>query len=74
MTQRERLEEKWNASKFGVKTRVLKEYSQAQIEYIRKTDTYSNDALVLEIIKCIEKHSRAVAREATAINTKIQKL
>ena len=74
MTQRERLGEKWNASKFGVKTRVLKEYSQAQIEYIRKTDTYSNDALVLEIIKCIEKHSKEVADEVAIINSKIQKL
>lgn len=74
MTTRERLIDKYDACEFGIKTKVFQEYSQRSIDYIRQTENYSNIDLMLNIIKCIEKHSTNTVKNAMDMNTKIQKI
>jgi len=72
MTTRKRLIDKWDAAVFGVKARVEREGYHRTINYIRITEKYSNEEKMLEIIECIEKHSKAVVQEAMSMNNKIQ--
>jgi cation transport regulator ChaC len=72
MTTHQRLRSKWSAAEFGVKTRVFQEHLQQKIEYILKTETYSKEEVMLEIMASIEKHSKEVVKEAKYMDSKIQ--
>lgn len=63
MNVHEKLVAKWNASEFGVKTRVFNEYSQQQIAYILSHPKYSDVEKMQDIMICIEEKALEVKEE-----------
>lgn len=73
MTPHEKLVSLWKISKYGIKSKVYKHYSNQRIGYILKHPDYNDINIINDIIGLIKECSNNVYTDVNKMNKKIQK-
>jgi len=75
MTLHDRLVNKWNNCKLGLKQRVYNdEMPQASVQYIIKEPNYSDEVKMQWLIDTIDKHAERFEKEVKEMSNKIKSI